>query len=131
MKVRHIVDHVKQQIDSGAALWEKEVVLRVGGRDYAIRSIDTSTSDIVLWGGEEIIHEDTRPGVGGVPGGPVAEGVEPENALREAEQITPVAEVVPDEVLEEGKRQRTAMGGAFPNTGGGTGEHTPAHRRTD
>jgi hypothetical protein len=106
MKVRHIVDYVKQQSDSDASLFEKEVVLRVGGRDYAIRSIDTSTSDIVLWGGEEIIHEDTRPGIGDVPGGPEGKGVAPEDVLQEVERITPVAEVVPDEVLKEGKGQR-------------------------
>jgi hypothetical protein len=106
MKVRQILEYLKQQSESSASLFEQEVVLRIEGRDYAIRSMDTSTSDIVLWGGEEIIHEDTRPGIGDAPGESEGKVVEPENALGEAEQITPVAEVVPDEVLEEGKRQR-------------------------
>jgi hypothetical protein len=54
-----------------------EVVLRAGGRDYAIRSMDASRSSVILEGGEEIIHEDARPGIGEVPGGPEGEGVEP------------------------------------------------------
>jgi hypothetical protein len=106
MKVKQILEYLKQQADRSASLFEQEVVLRVEGRDYAIRSIDTSTSAVVLWGGEEIIHEDTRPGVVDMPGGSEGAGVEPADTLREAEQITPVAEVVPDEILEEGKRQR-------------------------
>ena len=106
MKVKQILAYLKQQSDRSASLFEQEVVLRVEGRDYAIRSIDSSTSAVVFWGGEELIHENTLPGVGDVPGGSEEAGVEPANILREAEQITPVAEVVPDEILEEGKRQR-------------------------
>ena len=105
MKVRQILEYLKQQSESSASLFEQEVVLRVEGRDYAIRSIDTSTSDLVLWGGEEIIHADTRPGIGDAPGGSEGRGIEPENALGEAEQITPVAEVVPDEVLDKEKER--------------------------
>jgi hypothetical protein len=108
MKVRQMLEYLKQQSEGSASLFEKEVMLRVEGREYAIRSIDTSTSDLVLWGGEEIIHEDTRPGIGDMPGGLEGEGVEPEppgEALREAEQITPVAEVVPDEVLDKEKER--------------------------
>lgn len=106
MKVKQMLAYLKQQSDRSASLFEQEVVLRVDGRDYAIRSIDSSTSAVVFWGGEEIIHEDTQPGVVDVPGGSEGAGVEPADTLREAEQITPVAEVVPDEILEEGKRQR-------------------------
>jgi hypothetical protein len=77
MKVKQILEYLKQQSQGGTSLFEKEMVVRIEGREYAIRSIDASTSDVVLWGGEEIIHEDTRPGLGDVPGGPEGEGIEP------------------------------------------------------
>jgi hypothetical protein len=77
MKAKHILEYLETQSENSATLFEKEVMVRVGGREYAIRRVDASRSAIVLEGGEEIIHEDTRPGLGNVPGGPEGEGVEP------------------------------------------------------
>jgi hypothetical protein len=78
MKAKHLLEYLETQSErSEATLFEKEVVVRVGGREYAIRRVDASTSTIVLEGGEELIQEDTLPGRGDVPGGPEGEGIEP------------------------------------------------------
>ena len=53
MKVKQMLAYLKQQSDRSASLFEQEVFLRVEGRDYAIRSIDSSTSAVVFWGGED------------------------------------------------------------------------------
>jgi hypothetical protein len=81
MKAQDIVEHLKAQAG-------KEVVLRVADREHAIRGIFEVGATIVIEAGEV-----TATG----------EVVAPEEALPEAEQITPVAEVVPDAVLEKGK----------------------------
>jgi hypothetical protein len=78
MKAKHLLEYLETQSErSEATLFEKEVVVRVGGREYAIRRVDASTSAIVLEGGEELIQEDTLPGRGDVPSGPEGEGIEP------------------------------------------------------
>jgi hypothetical protein len=84
MMAQDVVEHLKAQ--SG-----KEVVLRVADMEHAIRGMYEAGAAVIIEAGEVIT---TR--------GAIA----PEDALREAEQITPVAEVVPDEVLEEGKEPR-------------------------
>ena len=84
MMAQDVVEHLKAQFG-------KEVVLRVADMEHAIRGIYEAGSVVIIEAGEVIAAR-----------GAIA----PEDALREAEQITPVAEVVPDEVLEEGKEPR-------------------------
>jgi hypothetical protein len=55
---------------------------------HAIQHIETSASTIVIEAGADLSTGDA---------------VAPQEALQEAEQITPVAEVVPEAVLEKGK----------------------------
>ena len=81
MQAELIVEHLKTQ--SG-----KDVVLRVAGKEHAIRGIYEAGAAVIIEAGEEITS---------------GAAVAPQDALREAEQITPVAEVVPDAVLEEGE----------------------------
>ena len=83
MKAQDVVEHLKAQAG-------KEVVLRVVDREHTIGGIFEVGATIVIEAGEV-----TATG----------EGVAPEEALPEAEQITPVAEVVPDAVLEKGKER--------------------------
>jgi hypothetical protein len=78
MKAKAILAYLKTQLEGGDSPFEKEVLLRVAGRDYAIRSIDASTSAILLEGGEEVTYADTLAGGRAEgPGGPEGEGVEP------------------------------------------------------
>jgi hypothetical protein len=79
MQAELIIEHLKTQLG-------KDVVLRVAGQAYAIRGIYEAGAAVIIEAGE------VRPS---------GEAVAPQDALREAEQITPVAEVVPDAVLEE------------------------------
>ena len=81
MTAQDLVEHLKAQAD-------KAVVLRVAGSEYMIRGISDAGGAVIIEAGEAII-----------PGDAIA----PEEAMQKAEQITPVAEVVPDEVLEKGK----------------------------
>ena len=81
MQAELIVDHLKVQ--SG-----KDVVLRVAGQEYAIRGIYEAGAAVIIEAGEVLT---------------AGAAVAPQDALREAGQITPVAEVVPDAVLEEGE----------------------------
>ena len=81
MQAALIVEHLKTQLG-------KDVVLRVAGQEYAIRGIYEAGAVVILEAGEVITS---------------GEAVAPQDALREAEQITPVAEVVPDAVLDEGE----------------------------
>ena len=81
MQAELIVDHLKVQ--SG-----KDVVLRVAGQEYAIRGIYEASAAVIIEAGE------VRT---------AGAAVAPQDALREAEQRTPVAEVGPDAVLEEGE----------------------------
>jgi hypothetical protein len=74
MQAELIVDHLKVQ--SG-----KDVVLRVAGQEYAIRGIYEAGAAVIIEAGEVLT---------------AGAAVAPQDALREAEQITPVAEVVPD-----------------------------------
>jgi hypothetical protein len=82
MQAELIVDHLKAQ--SG-----KDVVLRVAGQEYAIRGIFEAGAAVIIEAGEALT---------------AGAAVAPQEALREAEQRTPVAEVVPDAVLAEGGR---------------------------
>jgi len=78
MKAKEILAQLKTELEEGHTPFEKEVMVRMAERDYAIRSIDTSTAAIVLEVGEEVILEDTRAGdTTEGPGGPEGEGVEP------------------------------------------------------
>ena len=83
MTAQDLVEHLKAQAD-------KEVVLRVAGSEYMIRGISDAEGAVIIEAGAAII-----------PGDAIA----PEEAMEEAEQITPVAEVVPDQVLEKGKER--------------------------
>ena len=80
MQADLIVEHLQAQ--SG-----KDVVLRVAGQEYAIRGIYEAGAAVIIEAGEVL---------------PSGAAVAPQDALREAEQSTPVAEVGPDAVLEEG-----------------------------
>jgi hypothetical protein len=79
MQAEHIVEHLTPQVG-------KEVVLRVAGREYAIRSIYDTSAAVIIEAGELITAD---------------AAVTPQEALREADQMTPVADVVPDAVLDE------------------------------
>ena len=79
MQAERIVEHLQTQLG-------KDVVLRVAGQEYAIRGIYEAGAAVIIEAGEVLT---------------AGAGVAPQDALREAEQITPVAEVVPDAVLEE------------------------------
>jgi hypothetical protein len=83
MQTQDVVEHLKGQTD-------KEVVLRVAGSEYMIRGISDVGGAVIIEAGAAIL-----------PGDAIA----PEEAMQEAEQITPVAEVVPDQVLEKGKER--------------------------
>jgi hypothetical protein len=78
MKAKDIVAHLNTQLGQSRSALEKEVVVRIGGQDYAIRGIDASTAAVILEGGAEVTHEDTLSGGSFEgPGGPEGEGVEP------------------------------------------------------
>jgi hypothetical protein len=81
MQADLIVEHLQAQ--SG-----KDVVLRVAGQEYAIRGIYEAGAAVIIEAGEVLTAR--------------AAGA-PQDALREAAQITPEAEVGPDAVLEEGE----------------------------
>jgi hypothetical protein len=81
MQADLIVEHLQAQ--SG-----KDVVLRVAGQEYAIRGIYEAGAAVIIEAGEVLT---------------AGAAVAPQDALREAAQITPEAEVVPDAVLEEGE----------------------------
>jgi hypothetical protein len=65
MKAKDIIAHLKTQLEQGLAPFEQEVVVRLAGRDYTVRSIDASTAALVLEGGAEVIQDDTLPGTSG------------------------------------------------------------------
>jgi hypothetical protein len=65
MQTKKLLQCLKTQIAQGIAPFEKEIVLRIAGRDYAVRSIDTSTAPMIFEAGEEIIHDDTLAGASG------------------------------------------------------------------
>ena len=67
MQAELIVNHLKAQ--SG-----KDVVLRVAGQDYAIRGISEAGAAVIIEAGEMLTS---------------GAAVAPQEALREAEQITP------------------------------------------
>jgi hypothetical protein len=99
MTVKEIAECVRTQLEQGRVPFEKEVVLRVGGRDYAVRGVDTSTSAIVLEGGEAVVHEDSLQGdMAEGPGGPEGEGVEP--APPEVGQAIMASDTTPQENQE-------------------------------
>jgi hypothetical protein len=78
MQTKEILACLKTEIEQGLSPFEKDVMVRIAGRDYAIRRIDTSTSAIVLEAGEEVLHEDSLQGDRAAgPGGPEGEGIEP------------------------------------------------------
>ena len=78
MKAKEIVAHLKTQLEQGRSPFEKEVVVRLAGRDYAVRSIDASTAAVVLEGGDEILQDDMLPGTPARgPGDPEEEGGAP------------------------------------------------------
>ena len=77
----------------------KDVVLRVAGQDYAIRGISEAGAVVIIEAGEVLT---------------AGAAVAPQDALREAAQITPVAEVVPDAVLEEGEAGQPPPPEAMP-----------------
>jgi len=78
MQAKEILAFLKTQLEEGHTPFEKNVVVRLGGRDYAMRSIDASTADIILEVGEPVLHDDSLPGERAAgPGGPEGEGVEP------------------------------------------------------
>jgi hypothetical protein len=103
MKAKQLLEYVNTQLEQGHSPLEKEVVLRVAGRDYAIRSLDASTSAIILEGGEEVIHEDTLPGIAEASGKPKGEGIEPPPPEK-LQAISPGAEE--GEAAEETERPR-------------------------
>ena len=74
MQAQDIVEHLKTQ--SG-----KNVVVRVAGKEHAIRGIYEVEAAVVIEAGEmtatEAFPTDTPSGLGEVPGGPEGEGVEP------------------------------------------------------
>jgi hypothetical protein len=100
-----------------------EVVLRIAGKDYTIRGIYASTAHVIIEGGEEMTPAALSPErLVAAPGGPEGEGGEPappadrqqagdhepqattavpRHVIQQAAQITPVAESVPDVVLDE------------------------------
>src|SRR4051794_6180610 len=92
MQAELIVEHLTAQ--SG-----KDVVLRVAGQEYAIRGISEAGAAVIIEAGEVLT---------------AGAAVAPQDALREAEQITPVAEVVPDAVLEEGEGGQSQPSDATP-----------------
>jgi hypothetical protein len=99
MTVKDIAECINTQRTPGRATLEKEVVLRVAGKDYAIRRIDASTATIVLEGGEEVIHEDSlERDLPQSPGGQEGEGVEP--APPAVGQVIMAAETTPQENQE-------------------------------
>jgi hypothetical protein len=99
MQAKELVAYLKTQFEQGLSPFEKEVVVRLAGRDYAIRNIDTSTSAIVLEGGEAIIHEDSLQGdMAEGPGGPEGEGIEP--APPEVGQAIMASDTTPQENQE-------------------------------
>jgi hypothetical protein len=79
MQAERIVEHLQTQLG-------KDVVLRVAGQEYAIRGISAAGAAVIIEAGDVLTS---------------GAAVAPQDALREAEQITPVAEVVPDAVREE------------------------------
>ena len=81
MQAALIVEHLKAQLG-------KDGVLRVAGQAYAIRGISEAGAAVIIEAGEVLT---------------AGAAVAPQDALREAAQITPEAEVVPDAVLEEGE----------------------------
>ena len=94
---------------------QPEVVLRIAGRDYTIRGIYASTAHVIIEGGEEVTPATSAPErLAAVPGGPEGEGVEPAPPAdrQQAAQITPVAESVPDAILDEpeGQEGKDAQG---------------------
>jgi hypothetical protein len=107
---------------------QPEVVLRIAGRDYSIRGIYASTAHVIIEGGEEVTPATAGPErLATVPEGPEGEGVEPappadrqqagghqpqamtaaapRHVVQQAAQITPVAESVPDAILDEPEGQ--------------------------
>ena len=99
MNARELFAQLKTQLDQGRSPLEQEVVVRLAGRDYTVRSIDVSTAALVLEGGAEVIHDDTLPGPSGAV--PRAE-LSQETAAADA-----FAEAVP-EVTTEGATPRTS-----------------------
>src|SRR5919198_893762 len=81
MQAERIVEYLQAQAG-------KDVVLRVAGQGYAIRGISAAGAAVIIAAGDVLTS---------------GAAVAPQDALREAEQITPVAEVVPDAVLQEGE----------------------------
>jgi len=81
MQTEDIITHLQRQPG-------KEVVLRVAGREHAIRGMYAAGSVVIIEAGEDIT---------------AGNAIAPQEALREAAQIAPVAEVVPDAVLGEGE----------------------------
>lgn len=78
MQIEQVVEQLASQLDLRPSLGGKAVVLRVAGKDYALRRIAGSASSIIIEGGEELTHDDSLSGPPStVPGGPEGEGVEP------------------------------------------------------
>ena len=90
MQTEDLIAHLQRQPG-------KEVVLRVAGREHAIRGMYAAGSAVIIEAGEAIT---------------AGAAVAPQEALREAAQVTPMAEVVPDAVLTEGKDVAPASPGA-------------------
>ena len=96
MKAREIFAQLQTQLVQEHSPLEKEVVVRLAGRDYTVRSIDVSTAALVLQGGEEITHEDTLPGTSGaVPHAELSQ-----EAAAPADAQDAFAEAVPEATTE-------------------------------
>ena len=96
MKATELFAQLQTQREQGRSPFEKEVVVRLAGRDYTVRSIDVCTAAFVLEGGEEITHEDTLPGTSGAV--PRAELSQETAATADAQDA--FAEAVPEATTE-------------------------------
>ena len=85
MKAREIFAQLQTQLVQEHSPLEKEVVVRLAGRDYTVRSIDVSTAALVLEGGAEVLQDDTLPGPSGaVPRAELSQETAAPDAFAEA-----------------------------------------------
>jgi hypothetical protein len=78
MHIEQLGESLQTQRERCAAPVGTEVILRVAGRDYAIRGVYADTSSIIIEAGEEVTADGISQGrMSMPPGGPEGEGVEP------------------------------------------------------
>ena len=77
MHIEQFEEYLKTQLELRPSSIAKEVLLRIAGRDYAVRGIYAGTSHIIIEGGEDVTSEATAQGHMAAPAGPEGEGVEP------------------------------------------------------